>query len=136
MSLKIYLKSGGKIIVNGAVIQNGGDKSSHLLIHNNAVIMRGEDIITSDLAVTFATRLFYFIQNAYLFSNNRTYYMSLIPQALYECTQNIFGIDDYIDNIKMELKNNNLFNALKINKELIKIESSKNETPIFSVSTS
>ena len=66
MALKISLKAGEKIIINGAVIVNGGDRAQFVL-QNRANIMREKDIITEAQANTPAKRIYFTIQMMHLF---------------------------------------------------------------------
>ncbi|MEZ5669632.1 MAG: flagellar biosynthesis repressor FlbT [Alphaproteobacteria bacterium] len=66
MALKISLKSGERIIINGAVIVNGGDRAQFVL-QNRANILREKDIITEEQANTPARRIYFTIQLIHLF---------------------------------------------------------------------
>ena len=66
MALKISLKSGERIIINGAVIVNGGDRAQFVL-QNRANILREKDIITEEQANTPARRIYITIQLMHLF---------------------------------------------------------------------
>jgi flagellar protein FlbT len=67
VSLKLQLKAGQKIIINGAVIENGSPKVVTLFLRNRASILRDSEIITEDDAVTPASRIYYIVQCVYLF---------------------------------------------------------------------
>ncbi len=51
MPLKLDLKCGEKMIVNGAVLENVGPNAK-ILIHNLATVLREKEILTQDDAAT------------------------------------------------------------------------------------
>ena len=57
MALKLSLKPGEKIAINGAVIVNG-DRRSNFIIENQASVMRERDILQADEADTPAKRIY------------------------------------------------------------------------------
>ena len=57
MGLKLSLKPGEKIAVNGAVIVNG-DRRAEFIVENQASILRERDIMRSDEATTPARRVY------------------------------------------------------------------------------
>ena len=65
MALKLSLKPGERLVVNGAVLQNG-DRRSVLLLQNKASILREKDIIQPEEANTPAKRIYFPIMMMYL----------------------------------------------------------------------
>ncbi|MCH8862724.1 MAG: flagellar biosynthesis repressor FlbT [Proteobacteria bacterium] len=65
MALKLSLKPGEKIVINGAVIANG-DRRTSLIIHNKAAILRERDIMQEEEANTPARRVYFPIMLMYL----------------------------------------------------------------------
>ena len=65
MVLKIALKAGERIAINGAVIVNG-DRRSSLVIENQARVLRERDIIQPEDANTPAKRIYVPIMMMYL----------------------------------------------------------------------
>ncbi len=65
MSLKLTLKPGERLVVNGAVLQNG-DRRSNLVIQNKASILREKDIMQPDEADTPAKRIYFAIMMLYM----------------------------------------------------------------------
>ena len=57
MGLKLSLKPGEKIAVNGAVIVNG-DRRAEFIVENQASILRERDIMRTDEATTPARRVY------------------------------------------------------------------------------
>ncbi|MCG8440755.1 MAG: flagellar biosynthesis repressor FlbT [Caulobacterales bacterium] len=65
MPLKLSLKPGEKVVVNGAVIQNG-ERRSTLVLQNRAYVLREKDIMQADDASTPARRIYFPIMMMYL----------------------------------------------------------------------
>ena len=65
MALKLSLKPGERLVVNGAVLQNG-DRRSVLLLQNKASILREKDIIQPEEANTPGRRIYFPIMMMYL----------------------------------------------------------------------
>ena len=65
MPLKLSLKPGEKLVLNGAVLSNG-DKRASLIIQNKACLLREKDIMQPDEAVTPARRIYLPIMMMYL----------------------------------------------------------------------
>ena len=64
MALKLSLKPGERLVVNGAVLQNGDRRS--VLLQNKASILREKDIIQPEEANTPARRIYFPIMMMYL----------------------------------------------------------------------
>ena len=99
MPLKLSLKPGEKLVLNGAVITNG-DKRSSLIIQNKVCLLREKDIMQPEEAVTPARRIYLPIMMMYLdpdgceqyyndFALRMTEFMGAItnPQALAHCIE-------------------------------------------------
>lgn len=66
MPLVLEFKAGDKIIINGAVIENGATNTK-LVVHNRAAILREKEILSAEDAVTPASRVYFALQCAYIF---------------------------------------------------------------------
>jgi flagellar biosynthesis repressor protein FlbT len=97
MPLKLSLKPNEKIVLNGAVIQNG-DRRSTLLLQNRASVLREKDIMQPEQASTPARRIYLPIMIMYLqgeedaeqynsFAMRMTEFMSVVmnPDVLEIC---------------------------------------------------
>jgi flagellar biosynthesis repressor protein FlbT len=97
MPLKLSLKPNEKIVLNGAVIQNG-DRRSTLLLQNRASVLREKDIMQPEQACTPARRIYLPIMIMYLqgeedaeqyndFAMRMTEFMSVVmnPEVLEIC---------------------------------------------------
>jgi len=64
MTLRISLKDGEKMIVNGAVLRAVG--RTDLVVENHAALMRGREVMSPDEATTPARRLYFTCMIAYI----------------------------------------------------------------------
>ena len=64
MTLRISLRDGEKVIVNGAVLRSIG--RTDLRVENNASVMRGRDVMAPEEATTPARRLYFACMLAYI----------------------------------------------------------------------
>lgn len=69
MPLKLSLKPNEKIVLNGAVIQNG-DRRTTMLLQNKASVLREKDIMQSHEANTPARRIYFPVMMMYLSSDD------------------------------------------------------------------
>ena len=97
MPLKLSLKPNEKIVLNGAVIQNG-DRRTTMLLQNKASVLREKDIMQAEEANTPARRIYFPVMMMYLagednaetyneFALRMTEFMSAVSSvnALEEC---------------------------------------------------
>lgn len=73
MPLKLSLKPGEKLVLNGAVLTNG-DKRASLIIQNKACLLREKDIMQPEDATTPARRIYLPIMMMYLDAENSEQY--------------------------------------------------------------
>lgn len=73
MALKLKLKAGEKIVINGAVIVNG-DRPIGFTVQNFAQILRENDVMQEDEATTPVKRAYYVAQLMLLDSENTAGY--------------------------------------------------------------
>lgn len=64
MTLRISLRDGEKVIVNGAVLRSTG--RTDLCVENSASVLRGRDVMTPEEANTPARRLYFACMLAYI----------------------------------------------------------------------
>ena len=69
MTLRISLRDGEKVIVNGAVLRSVG--RTDLRLENDASVLRGHDVMTPEEANTPARRLYFACMMAYIDETNR-----------------------------------------------------------------
>ncbi|PTD17696.1 flagellar biosynthesis repressor FlbT [Sphingomonas fennica] len=88
MALRISLRDGEKIIVNGAVLRAAG--RTDLCIENNVTLLRGRDVMSPEEANTPARRLYFACMMAYIDSADQQRHQDAIVtlvQALMEALE-------------------------------------------------
>ena len=80
MSLRIALKDGEKIVVNGAVLRSSG--RTELLVESKAAILRGRDIMGPAEADTPARQLYFHTMMAYIDPENSEVHQKAIVDVL------------------------------------------------------
>jgi len=121
MPLKITLKPGEKIIIDGAVIKNG-EKTTTFYIENKATILREKDIMREEDAITYCSKIYFIIQLMYLDGKNMVEYHNIywkLVQDLVEAVPRATGI---VDAISQNILEENYYKALKLAKRLIAFE--------------
>lgn len=123
MALKLTLKPEEKVIVNGAVIANGGAKTT-LSIENSAIILRQKDILTEEQANTPAKRIYFCLQLAYLDSDHERDYLekaNLLVRDFVEAAPT-GEVKQILEAVGTDVSSRNYFKALKQLKKLIAYE--------------
>ncbi len=121
MPLKITLKPGEKIIIDGAVIKNG-EKATTFYIENKATILREKEIMREEDAITYCSKIYFIIQLMYLDGKNMVEYHNIywkLVQDLVEAVPRATGI---VDAISQNILEENYYKALKLAKKLIAFE--------------
>jgi flagellar protein FlbT len=121
MPLRIALKAGEKVIINGAVLQ-AGDAPATLLVHNEAALLREREIMTEERAVSPATRIYYTIQCAYLFPNKKDLYLQHFYEFLEEFIAAAPSSGEIARKIGEEVKGERFYPALRSARKLIERE--------------
>lgn len=121
MALKLYLKPHEKIIINQAVIVNGGNKAE-ILLENQANVLREKDVLREEDANTPAKRVYFAIQLLYLFpeENDKNLRQAAIflDDFLHAAPSSIKLVDD----IRVNVGKEEYYTALKQCRELIEYE--------------
>ena len=124
MPLLIELKSGDKIFINGAVIENAGP-NTRLMLHNEATIMREKEVLNEDSAVTPASRVYHTLQCAYLFKETRDDYLRAYDKFLDDYVAACPSALDIANTIRKHVSEGKIYKGLKKAQALIHHE---NET--------
>ncbi len=122
MPLKIHLRKGQKIIINGAVLENTSSQNISLLVKNEASILRDNDILTPDDVSTPASRAYYALQCLYLFPNEKDSNLPSLNEFLDNYLIAAPSSKKLVDNIKRLIKDGKLYPALKKGRALISHE--------------
>jgi flagellar protein FlbT len=85
MTLRISLRNGEKVIVNGAVVRAVGRAA--LCIESKAAILRGRDVMAADDATTPARRLYLACMSAYIDADRSSVHQETVLATLTEVMQ-------------------------------------------------
>ncbi len=129
MPLRIKLPANDKLIINGAVLENGGD-STILVVHNRADILRRKEIMQEEDAKTPARMVYYSLQCAYMFEEMRGDYLQSCLRYLDSYLQAAASATSIVVEIKEMIAAGQLYRALKKSHELIKHESVRLGIPV------
>ena len=121
MPLLIDLKPGEKVIVNGAVVENAGH-STKLRVLNDSNILREKDIVADGENITPAGRVYFFIQNSYIFPASRAKYVALFERCLADYVASCASASDLADEIRAAVAGTEYYKALKLARKLLKHE--------------
>jgi flagellar protein FlbT len=119
--LLIDLKPGEKVIVNGAVVENAGH-STKLRVLNDSNILREKDIVADGENITPAGRVYFFIQNSYIFPTSRAKYVALFERCLSEYVASCASAADLAEEIRAAVAGAEYYKALKLARKLLKHE--------------
>lgn len=122
MALKIQLRKNQKVIINGAVLENASHRSVSLLVINDAAILRDNDVLTPEQAVTPASRVYYSLQCLYLFPDDSDKHLSLFNEFLEHYEVAAPSAKPIGDEIRKLVEGGNYYQALKKGQELISHE--------------
>ncbi len=118
MPLKIILKPGERMMIDGAVICNGANRSE-FTVENRVPLLRQKDILTQENADTVCRRIYFTIQLMYIGKNDAVAlhgaYWKLV-QPLVEAVPSTVSLVDRISNQILE---GQYYPALKLAKELM-----------------
>ncbi len=118
MPLKMTLKPGERIIVNGAVLENGGHEA-HLVFLNDAAFMREKDILMEVDALTPASRVYFALQCVYIFPERRAHYSAALEDLLADYLRAAPSSAELIDQIRGLVEQGDYYQALKAVRALI-----------------
>ncbi len=121
MALKITLKPFEKIIIAGAVIQNGKVKSQ-LAIENKVPVLRQKDIMTDAEANTPCRRIYMVIQLMYIDRSNLKSYHHTYWKLVRELIDAAPSTLKWIDDISGYILADRYYKALKVAQKLIQYE--------------
>ena len=121
LPLSLDFKSGDKIIINGAVIENSGPNSK-LSVHNQAAILRGKEVLSEEDSNTPASRVYYALQCAYIFPQFTAEYIRSFTEYLEEYLRACPSAQPIADEINPFIENGELYKGLKTAQKLIEHE--------------
>lgn len=117
MPLTLKLKNGQKVIINGAVIENSGPPAT-MVVHNNANILRDKDVLTEQEARSPASLVYYALQCAYLFEDNRVEFLERFEQLLRDYVEAAPSATPLAIEILTQAGQGDLYGALRLARKL------------------
>jgi flagellar protein FlbT len=121
MSLKLRLKPDEKIIIGGAVIQNGS-KASEFVVENTVPILRQKDIMAERDAESPARRVYFVIQLMYIDRENQVDYHTRYWDLVKDILDAAPSTKPYLDRISEQIVAGDFYHALKLTRKLIDYE--------------
>ena len=118
MPLKIDYKSGDKLVINGAVIENVGPNTK-VLIHNESAVLREKEILSVADTTTPASRVYFALQCSYIFPPKKEEYLQVFHKFLDEYVQACPSAVEIARAIEAEIKADRIYQALKQTHKLI-----------------
>lgn len=112
------LKPGERIIVNGAVLENGGGEA-HLVFLNDAAFMREKDILSEVDALTPASRIYFALQCLYIFPSRRDHYNAVLAELMADYLAAAPSAKEIIERAQQHVSQGEFYHALKTVRGLI-----------------
>ena len=121
MSLKISLKPRERMILGGAVVENGGGRCD-LIVENNVPILREKDILREPDADTPCKRIYFTIQLMYVDEKNLVEHHAKYWDMVRDVVNAAPSTLGMIDQISESILNGRYYQALKLTQKLIEFE--------------
>ena len=118
MPLKLDFKSGDKLVINGAVVENIGSNAK-ILIHNESAILREKEILSVADTATPASRVYFALQCAYMFPQKKDEYLGTFADYLKEFVTACPSTQPIANEIEELVANNQIYKALKQTQKLV-----------------
>jgi flagellar protein FlbT len=121
MPLKITLKPQEKILIGGAVVQNG-NVVAELSILSDVQLLREKDILTEQGATSACKRIYFLVQLMYIDQANLAIYQRSYKDIVSDAVSSVPGAVNYIASINNEIALGRYYQALKKARKLINYE--------------
>ena len=118
MPLKLDFKSGDKLVINGAVLENIGSNAK-ILVHNESAILREKEILSVADTSTPASRVYFALQCAYMFPHKKEEYLGLFADFLREFVAACPSTKPIADEIEKLVADDKIYKALKQTQKLV-----------------
>jgi flagellar biosynthesis repressor protein FlbT len=123
MPLLIHVRKGKKIFMNGAVLENASERTITFLLKNKAEILRCDDILVPDEAVTPASRIYYALQCLYLFPDSRGQCFPVLFELAESYREAAPSASELVERMFTAVRAKQYYDGLKLARELIAHES-------------
>ena len=124
MPLRIKMPAYDRLMINGAVVENSGVATT-LVFHNQCDILRQKEIMQEDEATTPARRVYYTLQCAYMFEDDRDKYTDYCEQFLTDYATAAPSSSELIEQIRTLLRKHKFYHALQHVTRLMEHESER-----------
>jgi flagellar protein FlbT len=121
MPLKLSLKPHEKLLINGAVVENGASRTE-FTIHNRVSVLRQKDIMKEEAANTPAKRIGFVVQLLYISSDNRTQLLGMFHQLVAEMVVASASSIELLLEISRRVAAGDFYSALQTCRKLIEHE--------------
>ena len=118
MPLKLEMKMGDRIIINGAVVEVASPHAK-VIVLNQAALLRGKEILSEEQAITPATRVYFALQSAYLFPDFADDYLQQFEEYINQYQVACPSATEIVETIKAEVAKGELYRGLKKAQELV-----------------
>jgi len=124
MPLKLRLKPGEKVIINGAVLSAEENSATTVILHNKAAILRARDIMQAEEANTPTKRIYFQLMCMYIDQENKQSYFDDYMQFMTDLmtATGLKEIKDSLISIYQDVGEGNLYRALKTCRAIMKVE--------------
>lgn len=121
MALKLTLKPDERVVIGGAVITNGKERSD-LLIENSVPVLRQKDIMSEKDANSPCRRIYLAIQLMYVDEKNIKEYHNTYWNLVSDVVKAAPSTIGLLDQISEHILNSRYYKALKLAQKLIDYE--------------
>ena len=118
MPLKIVLKPGERMIIDGAVICNG-DSKSEFTVENKVPLLRRKDILSEKDADTVCRRIYFTIQHMYIGKTDEKALTKAYWKLVQPLVKAVPSTVDLVDRISSQILAGQYYRALKLARELM-----------------
>ncbi|MEJ2039748.1 MAG: flagellar biosynthesis repressor FlbT [Desulfosarcinaceae bacterium] len=121
MALKISLRPNERLIIGGAVITNGPNKSE-FIVENKVPLLRQDSILSMEEADSPARRIYFTIQLMYIDADNIAEHQKLYWELVRDFVKAAPSFLELIDHINELISKDKYYQALKVARKLIDFE--------------
>lgn len=122
MPLVIHLRKNQTAILNGAMIENVSGRTISIAVKNDSKVLRSDDMLEPENAVSPATRVYFALQCAYLTPDAAAQHLAAFHRHLADCVASVPGADKVAAAVLSAVEGGNLYAALKAAQTLVRDE--------------
>jgi len=110
------------MIIGGAVVANGNDRNTDLIIENSAPVLREKDILSEKDATSPCSRIYFIVQLMYIDEENLATHQHTYWKLVRQLLDVVPRLTGHIDSMNEQILGGNYYRALKLAGELINYE--------------